>query len=67
MTFVMRCSCGEEMTAKGRTREKAVMKLKTLLSEEAVYEHMAQKHIGETVPTIEGVHAAIEQNLKPLS
>jgi hypothetical protein len=52
---------------RGGAREKAVKKLKALLSEGAVYEHMAQKHLGEAVPTIDRVHAVIEQNLKPAS
>ena len=64
MTYSMMCSCGDEITARGRTREKAIKKMKTLLNEAAVYEHMAQKHIGDAVPTIESVHEIIEQNLK---
>ncbi len=38
--------------------------MKSLLNETKVYEHMAQKHIGDAVPTIEQVHAIIDQNLK---
>ncbi len=53
MTFSMTCSCGYVMTVKGGTREKAIRNMKSLLNETKVYEHMAQKHIGDAVPTTE--------------
>ncbi len=64
MTFSVTCSCGETMTVKAGSREKAVRNMKSLFNEAKVYEHMAQKHIGDAVPTIEQVHSVIEQNLK---
>ncbi len=64
MRYSMTCSCGDEITARARTRDKAVKKMKALLNEDAVYEHMAQKHLGDAVPAIEHVHEVIEQNLK---
>ncbi len=64
MTFSMTCSCGDTMTVKAVSREKAVRNMKSLLNETKVYEHMAQKHIGDAVPAIEQVHAIIEQNIK---
>ncbi len=67
MTYRMTCSCGDVVTTRAGTREKAVRNMKALLSEAAVYEHMAQKHIGDRIPTIEQVHAVIEQNLKESS
>ncbi len=65
MTYSMTCNCGDVMTVRGRTREKAVRKMKTLLNETTVYEHMAQKHMNDTVSNIRQVHAVIEQDLKP--
>jgi hypothetical protein len=64
MRYSMTCSCGDEITARARTREKAVKKMKVLLNEAKVYEHMAQKHMRDIVPSIEHVHEVIEQNLK---
>ncbi len=64
MTFSVTCSCGETMTVKAGSREKTVRNMKSLFNETKVYEHMAQKHIGDAVPTIEQVHSVIEQNLK---
>ncbi len=64
MTYSMTCSCGDIMTTRAGTREKAVKNMKALLTEAAVYEHMAQKHLRDAVPSIEQVHAIIEQNLK---
>ncbi len=65
MTYSMTCSCGDVMTVRGRTREKAVTKMKTLLNETTIYEHMAQKHMNDRVPDIQQVHAVIEQDLEP--
>jgi len=64
MTYSLTCSCGDILFVKGQTREDAVKHMKTLMSAATVYEHMAQKHIGDAVPTIEQVHQVIEQNLK---
>ncbi len=64
MTYSLACSCGDILSVKGQTREDAVNHMKTLMSAATVYEHMAQKHIGDSVPTIEQVHEIIEQNLK---
>ena len=64
MTYSMTCSCGDVLTVKGRTRAKAVRHMKALLSEPKLYEHLAQKHIGDSVPTIQQVHAIIEESLK---
>jgi hypothetical protein len=52
------------MTVKAGSRDKAVRNMKSLLNETKLYEHMAQKHIGDRVPTVKQVHAVIEQNLK---
>ncbi len=65
MTYSMTCSCGDVMTVRGRTREAAVRKMKGMLNEAKVYEHMAQKHMSDAVPDIRLVHAVIEQDLKP--
>jgi hypothetical protein len=64
MKYSLSCSCGDIMTVRGRTRAKAVRSMKSVINEITLYEHMAQKHIGEAVPTIRQVHTAIEQNLK---
>ncbi len=64
MTYSMTCSCGDIMTVKGGTRAEAVRNMKALMNEATLYEHMAQKHISDAVPTIEQVHTVIEQSLK---
>jgi len=64
VTYSMTCSCGDVMTVRGGTREKAIKNMKAIMNEVTVYEHMAQKHIRDAVPTIQQVHTAIEQNLK---
>jgi len=64
MTYSMTCSCGDVMTVQANTRDEAVKKLKSLMNEEAVTEHMARKHAGEKVPTLGQVQTMIEQGLK---
>jgi len=64
MTYSLTCNCGEVMTVQSNTRDEAVRKLKSLMNEEAVTEHMLRKHAGEKVPTLGQVHAMIEQGLK---
>lgn len=48
MTYSMTCSCGDVMTVQGNTRDEAVKNLKSLMNKEAVTEHMARKHAGES-------------------
>ncbi len=64
MKYSLTCSCGDVITVRGWTREKAVRSMKAVMNEATLYEHMAQKHIGEAVPGIKQVHAIIEQSLK---
>jgi hypothetical protein len=64
MKYSLTCSCGDVMTVKGRTRAKAVRSMQAVMNESTLYEHMSQKHIGESVPSIQQVHAIIEQSLK---
>ncbi len=64
MTYTMTCSCGDVMSARGSTRAEAVSNMKKVMNEKAVAAHMAQKHPGEKVPTLEQVNAMIEQGLK---
>lgn len=64
MKYTMSCSCGDVMTVDAATREEAVKSVKKLMTEQAIVDHMTQKHPGETVPTCEQVRTTIEQNLK---
>lgn len=64
MTYTMSCSCGDVVTVEGTTREEAVKNLKKKMTEQAVAEHMKQKHPGEKVPTCEQIRSMIESDLK---
>lgn len=64
MTYTMSCSCGDVVTVEGGTREEAVKNLKKRMTEQAVAEHMKQKHPGEKVPTCEQIRSMIENDLK---
>ena len=57
----MTCSCGDVMSAEAENREEAVSKIKATMTQEAVSSHMAEKHLGEPVSTLEEVHAMVEK------
>ncbi|HEX9137035.1 MAG TPA: hypothetical protein VF905_08845, partial [Nitrospirota bacterium] len=61
MTYNRSCSCGDVMTVEGGTREEAVKNMKMIMTDQAITEHMKQKHPGEKVPSCEQVRTMIEQ------
>ncbi len=63
--FSMTCTCGHVMDVDAETREDAVAKMKATMNEEAVAQHMAEKHPGEPPMTVAQVHAGIEASLAP--
>ena len=63
-TYSFTCTCGDVMSVEAENREEALVKMKEMMNEEALETHMAEKHAGDPVPTVEQSHAMIEQNLK---
>lgn len=61
MKYSFQCSCGDVMTVDAEGKEEAVAKLKGMMGEEQLKEHMATKHPGEPVPSVEQTHMMIEQ------
>lgn len=53
------------MTADAENRSAAVEQLKGMMTQESLETHMAEKHQGEPVPTLEQAHAMIEQTTEP--
>jgi hypothetical protein len=64
MKYKMSCDCGKTVSIDANCRDEAIQKIKAIMNEEAIKEHMASDHPGQPVPTVEQVHAMIEQNLK---
>jgi hypothetical protein len=62
--YSMTCSCGHEYSVDADSREAAVEMLKEKMTDEAIAEHMAEKHPGEPVPSKEQADAMVEQNTK---
>lgn len=62
--FSMTCTCGDVMNVEASTRTAAVNKLKKIMNEGAVKQHMADKHPGQAVPAVAQVHADIAQQVK---
>lgn len=67
MKYEMKCNCGKTVTVEAANREDAIQKVKEIMNEEAIKEHMASEHPGEPVPPLEQAHAMIGQNLKQVS
>ena len=60
--FSMTCSCGDVMSVDAENRDEAVMKMKDMMTQEAIDAHCAEKHPGMTL-TQADVHAGIEKDL----
>ena len=67
MTYEMKCDCGKTVTVEAANRDEAIEKVKKIMTEDAIKEHMSSEHPGQQVPTPEQAHARIEQNLKQVS
>lgn len=51
------------MTMEGADRAEAVGKFKTMMTEEMIQKHMAEKHPGMPVMSVADCHAMIEQQV----
>jgi hypothetical protein len=67
MKYEMNCDCGKTVSVEAASREEAIGKVKEIMNEDAIIEHMASDHPGQPVPTVEQAHAMIEQNLNQVS
>jgi hypothetical protein len=57
----MTCSCGDTMTIEAPSREAAVGQLRGMMDEAGIAHHFADRHPGQPVPTVEDVHAMLDQ------
>ena len=53
------------MNMEAETREEAVQKFKDMMTEDAIKQHMAEKHPGDPLMSVAQCHAMIEQNVEP--
>ena len=60
----MTCTCGDVMTVDTANQDEAVEKLKTMMNEEMIAKHMAEKHPNEPIPSVDQVHMMIDQGTK---
>ena len=67
MTYEMKCDCGKTVSVDADNRDAAIQKVKEIMNEDAIKEHMAAEHPGQPVPTAEQAHAMINQNLKEVA
>jgi hypothetical protein len=67
MNYEMSCDCGMKIPVEAASRDEAIQKVKGIMTEDAIKEHMASDHVGQPVPTVEQAHAMIEQYLTQIS
>ena len=69
MNFAMTCSCGDEMTVQAANRDEAVMKMKAMMTQEAVDAHWMEKHATDQMPkpTLDQVHMQIDEKLQQVN
>ena len=60
--FSMTCSCGDVMSVDAENREEAVMKMKGMMTQEAIDAHCLEKHPEMKLPQAD-VHMGIEKDL----
>ena len=63
MTYELKCDCGKTVTVEAANRDEAIEKVKQIMTEDAIREHVTTEHPGQPVPTPEQAHAMIAQNL----
>lgn len=63
MKYSLKCTCGHVTTVDAANRDEAVAQIKEMMTQGAVESHMAEKHPGEPVPSIEQTQTMIEQNV----
>lgn len=61
----MTCKCGDSMEIEAGSREEAVEKMKGMMGEAAIKEHMEKNHPGQPVMSVAECHAMIEKDLAP--
>ncbi len=67
MKYEMECNCGETVSVDASSHEEALTKVKGIMNEDAIKQHMQDKHPGQPLMTIEQAHAMVDQNLHPVS
>ncbi len=59
----MTCTCGDTMTVEAANRDEAVAKLKAMMTEDAIKQHMEEKHPGEPLISLADCHKMIEEQV----
>lgn len=63
MKFTMTCTCGDVVPMEAANREEAVGKYKTLMTEDMIAKHMAEKHPGQPLISVAQAHMMIDQGV----
>jgi hypothetical protein len=62
-TYEMRCDCGKTVAVEAANRNEAIRKVKEIMTEETIREHMQTEHPDQPILTPEQAQAMIEQKL----
>ena len=63
--YSVTCTCGHEFSVDAENREKAIAKMKAMLTADTIAKHMADKHKGESPMSVKDMHAMVENELQP--
>ena len=52
------------MSVDAGSKEEAVIKLKEMMNEESVMNHISESHSGESAPTVQELHSMIDRSMR---
>lgn len=61
MKYSFKCTCGDVMVVDAENREEAVKKIQDMMGQDAINQHMSEKHQGQPVPSKEQSDQMVEQ------
>ncbi|MBI2610138.1 hypothetical protein HYW53_03090 [Candidatus Giovannonibacteria bacterium] len=61
--FSITCTCGDPLSVEAANREEAVIKMKNMMTQDAIDKHFEEKHPEEVPPDKNTLHAMIERDL----
>ena len=64
--YSITCTCGEIISVDAGSKEEAITKLKDMMNEEAVMNHISESHSGESAPTVQEIHSIIDKTMQQI-
>ena len=65
-TYTVSCSCGHDIKVNAPDMETAIRQMKMMMDGEGIEDHFDTYHKGQDIPTVDEVHAHIEQDIEEM-